>query len=48
LPRRFAESYAVGGLVLVSACVTDLGDENERLSGYYNRCVCVWSLLVRV
>ncbi|KAH9155330.1 hypothetical protein AeRB84_002696 [Aphanomyces euteiches] len=25
------------GLVLVSACVTDLGDENERASGYYNR-----------
>lgn len=36
---RFAEKYPVKGLVLVSACVTDLGDENERLSGYYNRCV---------
>lgn len=34
---RFAETYAVHGLVLVSACVTDLGDENERASGYYSR-----------
>lgn len=34
---RFAETHHVKGLVLVSACVTDLGDENERLSGYYNR-----------
>ncbi|EQC41157.1 hypothetical protein SDRG_01135 [Saprolegnia diclina VS20] len=25
------------GLVLVSACVTDLGDDNERASGYYAR-----------
>jgi predicted alpha/beta hydrolase family esterase len=25
------------GLVLVSACWTDLGDANERASGYYNR-----------
>ena len=24
-------------LVLVGACITDLGDENERISGYYNR-----------
>lgn len=36
---RFAETYRVKGLVLVSACVTDLGDENERLSGYYNRYI---------
>ncbi|TFJ82092.1 hypothetical protein NSK_006757 [Nannochloropsis salina CCMP1776] len=34
---RFAESHRVAGLVLVSACVTDLGDANERASGYYNR-----------
>ena len=34
---RFAEQHEVKGLVLVSACVTDLGVENERLSGYYNR-----------
>merc|ERR1719316_2196026 len=32
---RFAEETRVGGLVLVSACVTDLGDEGERASGYY-------------
>lgn len=36
---RFAEQNPVKGLVLVSACVTDLGIENERLSGYYNRSV---------
>lgn len=34
---RFAEKNQIGGLVLVSACVTDLDDENERESGYYNR-----------
>ncbi|XP_069121712.1 serine hydrolase RBBP9-like [Argopecten irradians] len=34
---RFAEKYKVKGIILVSACVTDLGDENERESGYYNR-----------
>lgn len=34
---RFAEKYRVKGIVLVSACVTDLGDENEAASGYYNR-----------
>lgn len=34
---RFAEKYRVKGIVVVSACVTDLGDENERASGYYNR-----------
>jgi len=34
---RYAESYAVGGLVLVSAYVSDLGDETERKSGYFNR-----------
>lgn len=36
---RFAERHKVKGLVLVSACVSDLGVENERLSGYYNRWV---------
>jgi hypothetical protein len=35
--NRYAESNRVHGLVLVSACVTDLGDANERASGYYNR-----------
>ncbi|KAK3106008.1 hypothetical protein FSP39_010800 [Pinctada imbricata] len=34
---RYAESYKIKGLILVSACVTDLGDENERASGYYSR-----------
>ena len=34
---RFAETRRVRGIVLVSACVTDLGDENERSSGYYSR-----------
>mmetsp|Transcript_117707 Transcript_117707/g.375144 ORF Transcript_117707/g.375144 Transcript_117707/m.375144 type:complete len:356 (-) Transcript_117707:341-1408(-) len=32
---RFAETSPVGGLVLVSACHSDLGDEGERASGYY-------------
>ena len=34
---RFAEKYKVRGIVVVSACVSDLGDENERNSGYYSR-----------
>jgi predicted alpha/beta hydrolase family esterase len=34
---RFAETNRVAGLVLVSACVTDLGSANERASGYYSR-----------
>ncbi|KAL9957919.1 hypothetical protein ACROYT_G034875 [Oculina patagonica] len=34
---RYAENHSVLGLVLVSACVTDLGDPNEKASGYYNR-----------
>lgn len=34
---RFAEKYKVKGIILVSACVTDLGDDNERASGYYSR-----------
>jgi len=34
---RYAENHSVHGLVLVSACVTDLGDANEKASGYYNR-----------
>eukprot|EP00927_Polykrikos_kofoidii_P044918 TRINITY_DN38781_c0_g1_i2.p1 TRINITY_DN38781_c0_g1~~TRINITY_DN38781_c0_g1_i2.p1 ORF type:complete len:341 (-),score=45.71 TRINITY_DN38781_c0_g1_i2:22-1044(-) len=32
---RFAEDNVIGGLVLVAACHTDLGDEGERASGYY-------------
>ncbi|CAG5132279.1 unnamed protein product [Candidula unifasciata] len=34
---RYAETHKVYGIVLVSPCVTDLGIENERASGYYNR-----------
>lgn len=34
---RFSEKYKVKGIIVVSACVTDLGDENERASGYYDR-----------
>jgi predicted alpha/beta hydrolase family esterase len=34
---RFAETNCVGGLVLVSAYVSDLGDETERKSGYFGR-----------
>ena len=34
---RYAETHKVHGIVLVSACVTDLGDANEAASGYYNR-----------
>ncbi len=34
---RFAEENKVLGSVLVSACYTDLGDEKEKISGYYNR-----------
>ena len=33
---RFAEMYKTKGLVLVSACITDLGIEVEHDSGYYN------------
>lgn len=34
---RFAEKYTVKGIIVVSACVSDLGDEHERASGYYSR-----------
>ncbi|XP_041371748.1 serine hydrolase RBBP9-like [Gigantopelta aegis] len=34
---RFAEKYKVKGIVLVSACVTDLGIARERESGYFDR-----------
>ena len=27
----------VKGIILVSACVTDQGEESERISGYYSR-----------
>ncbi|XP_071490576.1 serine hydrolase RBBP9-like [Diadema antillarum] len=35
--NRYAEKYKVHGIVVVSPCVTHLGDENERASGYYSR-----------
>lgn len=34
---RFAEKNIIFGSVLVSPCYTDLGDETEKQSGYYNR-----------
>lgn len=34
---RFAEKNRILGSVLIGACYTDLGDENEKKSGYYNR-----------
>lgn len=32
---RLAEEEVIGGLVLVAACHSDLGDAGERASGYY-------------
>jgi len=32
---RLLETYKVDGAFLVSGCVTDLGEESERVSGYY-------------
>ena len=34
---RLAEKHVLYGIVLVSACVTDLGDAGEREAGWYNR-----------
>ncbi|XP_028611338.1 putative hydrolase RBBP9 [Grammomys surdaster] len=34
---RYAETHQVYALVLVSAYTSDLGDENERASGYFSR-----------
>eukprot|EP00035_Acanthoeca_spectabilis_P027271 m.465973 g.465973 ORF g.465973 m.465973 type:complete len:192 (+) comp24764_c0_seq1:157-732(+) len=34
---RLAEEHQVKGLVLVSACHTDLGSKSERQAGYYSR-----------
>ncbi|XP_033115894.1 serine hydrolase RBBP9-like [Anneissia japonica] len=34
---RYAETHTVLGIILVSAYVTDIGDENERASGYFSR-----------
>uniref|UniRef100_A0A8D0WUP8 RB binding protein 9, serine hydrolase n=1 Tax=Sus scrofa TaxID=9823 RepID=A0A8D0WUP8_PIG len=34
---RYAETHRVYAIVLVSAYTSDLGDENERASGYFSR-----------
>lgn len=33
---RYLESHKLAGVVLIGACYTDLGDEHEKLSGYYD------------
>jgi len=33
---RFAEENKILGSILIGACYTDLGDEDEKLSGYYD------------
>jgi predicted alpha/beta hydrolase family esterase len=34
---RYMEQYKIAGAFLISPCVTDMGIENEKASGYYNR-----------
>jgi hypothetical protein len=34
---RYTETHQIYGSVLIGACYTDLGDEDEKASGYYNR-----------
>ena len=34
---RYLETYKLKGLILVSACHTDLGVASETISGYYSR-----------
>ncbi|KAG8444022.1 hypothetical protein GDO86_009277 [Hymenochirus boettgeri] len=34
---RFAETHKVYAIILVSAYTSDLGDENEKASGYFSR-----------
>eukprot|EP01080_Neovahlkampfia_damariscottae_P009661 gene9661-1868_t len=34
---RYAENHKIKGMILVSACWTDLGEANEKASGYYSR-----------
>ncbi|XP_030050601.1 serine hydrolase RBBP9 isoform X1 [Microcaecilia unicolor] len=34
---RYAETHKVYAIILVSAYTSDLGDDNERASGYFNR-----------
>lgn len=33
---RFAETNKIYGSILVGACYTDLGEESEKISGYYD------------
>ncbi len=33
---RYAESHKLLGSILISPCYTDLGEESERISGYYD------------
>jgi predicted alpha/beta hydrolase family esterase len=33
---RYAEEHTIKALVLVGACYTDLGEESEKISGYYD------------
>ncbi|KAM4603706.1 serine hydrolase RBBP9 [Polymixia lowei] len=34
---RYAETHRVFGIILVGAYISDLGDDNERQSGYFSR-----------
>lgn len=34
---RYAETHKLRGIVLVGACYTDLGDEKEKASGYFDQ-----------
>ena len=34
---RYAEEYPILGSVLIGACYTDLGDDIEKVSGYYDK-----------
>ena len=36
MAMRLIEKYKVGGIILVSAAHTDLDDEGERASGYFD------------
>jgi hypothetical protein len=33
---RYAETHKLRGSILIAPCYTDLGEESERLSGYYD------------
>ena len=32
---RLLESFKINGAIIVSGCISDLGEESERISGYY-------------